>query len=360
MSTDFRAALIEQAKRSVAASPHCRTEEAAKIALVIPFIGFLGYDTTNPAEVTPEHAADFSQKYPNKVDFAIMQDGLPVMAIECKGVGVTRVDDKGQLKSYFNAAKTVKLGVLSDGIVWDFFADSDDPNLMDDSAFLSLDLRKVSEGQVSDQVVEGLQQLKKGSYNPENIGAEAKRKLILKSFVDQIGELMAQPSEALCRLLLEGAGLKHIRSKNLPEYQELVKRAFKTATDSSILARLEIKPPVTATPEPLLAPPVDLDAEEPSQSALQVFAWVERRLSFLVKDETHFATIGNIVTKQNKSNFVIYLGGSNGGVNKGRILTFEERGETWRFQFASGEELTTRDLFSLDEPLLASFAARTA
>jgi hypothetical protein len=358
LSVDFRAALVEQAKRSVAASSHCRTEEAAKIALVLPFIGFLGYDTANPAEVTPEHSADFSEKYQNRVDFAIMQDGIPVMAIECKGVGATRVDDKGQLKSYFNAARTVKLGVLSDGIVWDFYADSDDPNLMDDNAFLTLDLRKAAVDQVSDQIIEGLQQLKKGAFNPENIGAEAKRKLILKSFVDQIGAQMAQPTEALCRLLLEGAGIKHVRSKNIPEYQELVKRAFKTATDSSILARLEIEPPEKAAPEPLLVPSVEPETPEPSPAALQVLAWVERRLSFLVEDEAHFSAIGNIDFRQNKSNFVVYLGGAGGGVNKGRILTFEERGEAWRFQFATGEDVLTRDLLSLDVPLAASFTSR--
>jgi hypothetical protein len=58
----------------------------------------------------------------------------------------------------------------------------------------------------------------------------------------------------------------------------------------------------------------------------------------------------------NRSNFVIYLG----GVNKGRILSFEERADNWRFQFASGEDVTTRDLLTLDKALLASFSSRTA
>jgi predicted type IV restriction endonuclease len=32
----------------------------------------LGYDVANPDEVFPEHHADFSEKYQNKVDYAIL------------------------------------------------------------------------------------------------------------------------------------------------------------------------------------------------------------------------------------------------------------------------------------------------
>ena len=52
-------------------------------------------------------------------------------------------DDRGQLKSYFNASPTITLGVLTDGLQYEFYADSDKPNMMDDTAFLKINLREI-------------------------------------------------------------------------------------------------------------------------------------------------------------------------------------------------------------------------
>lgn len=126
MSSDFRERLIEQAKRSANAATRCSNEESTKMFLVLPFLQFLGYNTSDPHEVYPEHHADFSDKYKNRVDFAILEDDVPVIAVECKTLNNSSKDDRGQLKSYFNAVKTVKMGVLTDGVKWEFFADSGD------------------------------------------------------------------------------------------------------------------------------------------------------------------------------------------------------------------------------------------
>lgn len=62
------------------------TEEATKHALVMPFIyQVLGYNVFDPAEVVPECTADAGTKKGEKVDYAIMADGKPVMIFECKG-----------------------------------------------------------------------------------------------------------------------------------------------------------------------------------------------------------------------------------------------------------------------------------
>ena len=50
-------------------------------------LGALGYDFNDPHEVQPEYAADFRADQTNRVDFAIMRDGVPVIAVECKKVG---------------------------------------------------------------------------------------------------------------------------------------------------------------------------------------------------------------------------------------------------------------------------------
>ena len=146
----------------------------------------MGYDDRNPDEVCPEHGADFSEKYKNRVDFAILKNDKPIIAIECKTVGMPLKDERGQLRSYFNAAPTVKMGVITDGLIYEFYADSDEPNMMDMTAFLMLDLREAAKGKIENSVDEGLRSLQKSKFDPENIGAEAKRKLIFQNLVQQI------------------------------------------------------------------------------------------------------------------------------------------------------------------------------
>ena len=59
--------------------PHTRTEEATKTALVMPFLQVLGYDVFDPREVVPEYVADVGLKRGEKVDYAVLKDGKPIM-----------------------------------------------------------------------------------------------------------------------------------------------------------------------------------------------------------------------------------------------------------------------------------------
>jgi hypothetical protein len=123
MMDDFRKKVIEHAKDAVKKAPNCKSEQSVNMFLILPFIKILGYDTSNPAEVCPEHHADFSEKYKNRVDFAILIEEVPIIAVESKQCGAVLKDDRGQLRSYFNACKSIKMGVLSDGLVFEFYAD---------------------------------------------------------------------------------------------------------------------------------------------------------------------------------------------------------------------------------------------
>lgn len=55
----------------------------------MPFFNLLDYDVFNPQEFIPEFTADVGTKKGEKVDYAIMKDGKPVILIEAKGVNDT-------------------------------------------------------------------------------------------------------------------------------------------------------------------------------------------------------------------------------------------------------------------------------
>ncbi|WP_229413028.1 hypothetical protein [Massilia alkalitolerans] len=79
-----------------------QTEEATKNAMVMPFIQLLGYNVFDPTEVTPELVADIGTKKGEKVDYAILRDGDPIMLFECKKCGADlHINHAGQLFRYF-------------------------------------------------------------------------------------------------------------------------------------------------------------------------------------------------------------------------------------------------------------------
>ena len=90
------------------------SEEAAKQYLILPFARqLLGYDPLDPDEIVPEAHASFSDKFKNKVDYAICIEGEPVIGVECKRTGQLGTADKGELRGYFNAVPSIKLGMSS-------------------------------------------------------------------------------------------------------------------------------------------------------------------------------------------------------------------------------------------------------
>ena len=283
----------------------------------------LGYDDRNPSEVCPEHNADFSDKYKNRVDFAVLKNDTPIIAIECKCCGAALKDERGQLRSYFNAAPTVKMGVLTDGITYEFYADSDEPNMMDQSAFLVVNLREVAKGKVEELILDGLRGLQKDTFDPENIGAEAKRKLVFQNVLQQLDQLAENPSEPFARLLLQNAGLSHVRAKALSEYQDLIRSAFRELINLRILKRLDL--PTNEPEKPVAAleiasiDPGAAKAEErilTTATELLVFNWTKQRLAFLIKDEALFGEIEQLRYRDYQGKFVVYYRRE----RKGRIL----------------------------------------
>lgn len=363
MSDEFRQKVRAFAERAVILAPRCQNEESTKLFLILPFLSLLGYDDRNPDEVCPEHSADFSDKYKNRVDFAVLKDGRPVIAIECKTVGLPLKDERGQLRAYFNAAPTVKMGLITDGLIYEFYADSDEQNMMDPSAFISIDLRDVAKGMIEESVEEGLRSLQKGNFNPDNIGAEAKWKLIFQKFVQQISGFAENPNEALVRMMLQNAGISHIRSKALTEYSELAKSAFREFINLRILQRLDLptkeleKDKPLALAEAILTETKHDDGIVTTEVELDVFNYTKRRLSFLVKDDRLFGEIAKIEYRDYKGKFVVFYKRERAG----RLFDFYE-GRDKKFTFDFGEAFggvkSTNRLQDIDVQLLAIFTRR--
>ncbi|WP_313033128.1 type I restriction endonuclease [Massilia alkalitolerans] len=127
-----------------------QTEEATKNAMVMPFIQLLGYNVFDPTEVTPELVADIGTKKGEKVDYAILRNGDPIMLFECKKCGADlHINHAGQLFRYFHVTES-RFGVLTNGLKYRFFTDLEQPNKMDDTPFFEFDILDFKERDVEE------------------------------------------------------------------------------------------------------------------------------------------------------------------------------------------------------------------
>jgi hypothetical protein len=235
-SMDFTIRLQELAERVRQAKELVQTEEATKNALVLPFLQTLGYDVFNPAEVVPEYTADVGTKNREKVDFAIIRDGQIVMLLECKQCGSTLDSGKsGQLLRYFNVTPSARIGILTDGVRYQFFTDADNtPNIMDTQPFMEFDITNPDESLVPE-----LKKLTKSKWDADAVmsaAAELKYTRSLKAYL--AGELL-NPSEEFVRLCAKRMYPGFFTAKIQEVFAGRVKRAFQLLISEQINERLK-------------------------------------------------------------------------------------------------------------------------
>ena len=175
---------------------HIDSEETTKIALIMPFLRLLGYDTTNPAEVKAEYTADVGTKQGEKVDIAILEENKPVIFIECKQVNNPLTSDHiSQLYRYFSITD-IQIGILTNGIEYKFFTTGEDNNRMADKPFLDIDLLNLTKNDMKE-----LKKFIKTNFNISEIVTRAddlKYKNLIKK--ELIGEL-EDPSEEFIKVI---------------------------------------------------------------------------------------------------------------------------------------------------------------
>jgi hypothetical protein len=140
--TEVAAKVISRRERVIG------NEAATKESLIKPFFEALGWDTTDPDTWSPEYDADFNgRKKGEKVDYAIVKDGIPAILIEAKPYQKDErglISRDGQLARYFNATVSAKVSVITNGIIYRFFTDTVQENIQDQDPFMIVDLANLS------------------------------------------------------------------------------------------------------------------------------------------------------------------------------------------------------------------------
>jgi predicted type IV restriction endonuclease len=241
---DLEAALGELSKRVKEHRDVLLTEEAAKTALVMPFLQALGYNVFNPAEVVPEFTCDVGTKKGEKVDYAICNGGKVEMLIECKPANSElSINHASQLFRYFSVT-AARVAVLTNGVIYKFFSDVEMPNVMDQKPFFVLDLESTKK-----QDVRTLSGFAKGTFDIDQIVKEA-GKLKLQSLLHiELQKEFAEPSDELVRLIGKRVHSGMITASLKETFKALIVNSFQTLVRESVNERLTSALSATNTTE---------------------------------------------------------------------------------------------------------------
>ncbi|MCY4172983.1 MAG: type I restriction enzyme HsdR N-terminal domain-containing protein [Cyanobacteria bacterium MAG CAR3_bin_5] len=200
-------------------------EEATKMALVAPFLRTLGYDVFNTAEVMPEFSADLPLiKKGERVDYAILENNQPRILVEVKAYR-TNLDgaERGQLQRYFHATKA-RIGILTNGHVFQFFADLDEVNKMDEKPFAEVNLLNLRHAPLSQ-----LKYVTKPKFNLNELLGIAEELKYIKGVKDEIRQELTEPSDWLVREMAKRVhSARQIRPQILDSFRPIVADAIQS------------------------------------------------------------------------------------------------------------------------------------
>jgi hypothetical protein len=231
--------------------PNLQTEEATKTALVLPFLQALGYDVFDPTEVTPEFTADVGTKKGEKVDYAVLRDGEPIILFECKTATANLDQDHAsQLYRYFSVTEA-RFGILTNGIEYRVYSDLEEPNKMDSRPFLDFKITAADEALAKD-----LLRFSKESFDLEDILSNASDLKYRRELRRQFEKEFSGPSHEFVRLFAGRVYSGNLIQQVRDQFQGIVQRAFQEFVSEKVNSRLKLAlDRDVGTPEPVGEPP---------------------------------------------------------------------------------------------------------
>ncbi len=231
---EFAEKLKEFCNRVKNLRPKIKTEEATKTSLIMPFFSLLGYDVFNPLEFIPEYTADVGIKKGEKVDYAIVDKKQnPVILIEAKYCGENLNKHGGQLFRYF-ATTTAKFGILTNGIIYQFYTDLDEQNKMDKAPFLTIDLLSLKESDIS-----YLQRFAKEKFNIPLVTAKANELRYNDQIKSFLLRQLSEPDDSFIVYVVGDIYNGRKTQRVIEDFRPLVKNAFAQIINDKASERLK-------------------------------------------------------------------------------------------------------------------------
>ena len=299
---DFKDSIMSVASRIEKLKDNLPTEEATKNALILPFLSALGYDVFNPLEVLPEMVCDIGKKKGEKIDYAIMQNGKPVILIECKHWAQDLNLHDTQLLRYFTVSNA-KFGILTNGIIYRFYTDLVETNIMDKKPFLELNMLELREAQI-----EELKKFHKSYFDVDNILSTASELKYMGELKTIIAREFDTPSQDLVKLLGKKVYDGTFTSNVVEQFTALLKRAISSYINDLISNRLKAAIGNDTVEDAPVNNEKSEEAQEPENENRIVTTELELNAFYIIKSILRkVIDVNRIVFKDTMSYFVVNI-----------------------------------------------------
>lgn len=321
---DFKDGIIQLSERIEKQKDSIQTEEATKNAFIMPMISLLGYDVFNPFEVVPEFTCDAGIKKGEKIDYAIQQDGKPIILMECKHCNQNLDLHDNQILRYFNVS-SARFAILTNGIEYRFYTDLNKPNVMDESPFLVVNILDLS-----DNDIEQFKKFHKSYYNESEILSNASELQITLQIKDVFNRELHNPSTEFVKFFVKELNDGRYTSKQIEAYTSIVKKSMALIINEIIAERLNNAMKINDNNNE-----VKIEEEENVKDTSSIITTEDEIDSFLIIKNIlrRNVDITKIGYKDNKNYFVIYFDKSWKWIcrlylNKNKYISFpSENGE---------------------------------
>lgn len=230
---DFKDQIKQISERIEKLKNNLQTEEATKNALIMPMLQALGYDVFNPLEIMPEYTCDIGTKKGEKIDYAVMSGGEPILLIECKHWNQELNLHDNQLLRYFHVS-TAKFALLTNGVVYRFYTDLEVPNKMDERPFLEINMLDLK-----NHYIEELKKFHKTYFDVDNILSSASELKYTSQLKAALNAEFSDPSPEFVKLFAKQVYDGVITTKLLEQFTSLVKKSVSSLISDTISDRLK-------------------------------------------------------------------------------------------------------------------------
>lgn len=279
---DFSDRIRELAARIPRQVEHIQTEEATKNAFIMPFIAALGYDVFNPLEVTPELNADIGVKKGEKVDYAVLKDGKPILLFECKHHRADMAKEHAsQLYRYFSVT-AARFAVLTNGVVYWFYTDLEEPNKMDSKPFFEFNMLDIR-----DQDLDELKKFTKTAFNLDAILTTASELKYTRAIKQMMAAELQEPSDEFVKFFAGKAYPGKLTPAVREQFTAVVRRALRQFISDQLNERLKTAlgagSPMLADEQPPAAKaPVELEPQLEAEGRSVVLTTDDEREAFMI------------------------------------------------------------------------------
>lgn len=198
----------------------CTNEAQTRMYLIEPLLEILGYSRIDDKDMLTEINAGWGQKN-DKADLGLITKGkIPEIIIECKKHGKKLTDkEASQLNNYFINTKGSKVGVLTNGLEWRFYApnESTKETKLYEIPFLVLDFSEVDE-----QLIENFAKFHKNGVDLKEINEEAQEFFFLEGFADAFASELCEPSDDFVKAIFNRMEGKRMNDQVKDKIRKLI------------------------------------------------------------------------------------------------------------------------------------------